>query len=356
MSQEITSRLYRAAFGLIAAAVLLGLSPREVSAQETYRMRIVHAYPEHTQHGRNMDFFKEKVESYTDGRVEVTIYPNAELGPITQEVSMVLAGTVDATYNIGGVVEAVDPAEAIWNVPFLMKVAPGQGEHMRRVMYDETIQGILSERQAARGLKRLGHVPTLTGFMIVSNNVRPIETLEDIKGLRIRHPGGLLGELYIKSLGASPMTVTGAEVPVALQQGVVDGLVTTPVHYHDARWHTKYMTLPFYAGYGQPFLASLRWWNSLPPDIQEIIETRVMPETMEFADKSVMDLENRYIEEMQRDPYNVQISWLSAEEMERFAAEVRDQAIERFVEAVGPQGQEMIDQVNLLGQDITIER
>lgn len=303
-----------------------------------------------------MAFFKQKVEELTNGRVAVTIHPNAELGPITQEITMVLSGTVDASFNIGGIVEGVDPAEAIWNIPFLMKVAPGQGEHVRRVMYDKTIQDLLSKRQAAKGLKRLGHVPTLNGFMVVGNNVRAVEKVEDIKGLRIRHPGGLMGELYIKSIGASPMTVAGAEVPVALQQGVVDGLVTTPVHYHDARWHTKHMTLPFYAGYGQPFIASLRWWKALPADIQDIIESKAIPETQEFARKSVDELENRYVEEMQKAPYNVKISWLPPDELEKFAALVREPAIERFNKAVGPDGQVLIDQVRKLGEDIEIKR
>ena len=345
-----------AAVMALAAGVGLGAMSARAVAQDTYQMRIVHAYPEHTQHGRNMAFFKEKVEDYTEGRVEVTIYPNAQLGPITQEVSMVLAGTVEASYNLSGILEGVDPAEAIWNIPFLLKVAPGQGEHMQRVMYDEAIQGILARRLAAKGLKRLGHVPTLTGFMLVGNNVRPVEKLEDLEGLRIRHPGGLMGELYIKELGGSPMTVAGAEVPVALQQGVVDGLVTTPVHYHDARWHTKYMTLPFYASYGLPFVASLRWWDSLPADIQDIIENKAIPETQAYAYDAVIELENRYIEEMQKPPYNVEISWVSPSEMDRFTIQVRDKAIERFVEAVGPDGQELVDQAMRLGEGITIQR
>jgi TRAP-type C4-dicarboxylate transport system substrate-binding protein len=351
---------------VVALVLMLGIGLHEALAQAAsgsgtaskaaHRMRIVHAYPAHTQHGRNMEFFKQKVEAYTDGRVAVTIYPNAELGPINQEMSMILAGTVEASYSIGGIIEAIDPAEALWNIPFLLKVAPGQGEHMRRIMDDKTIQGTLAKRQAAKGLKRLGHVPTLTGFMLVGNNVRAVEKLEDIKGLRIRHPGGLMGELYIRSIGASPMTVTGAEVPVALQQGVVDGLVTTPVHYHDARWHTKFMTLPFYAGYGVPLVASLRWWNTLPADVRDIIDNKVMPETMDFAYKSVIDLENRYIEEMQKPPYNVKISWLTSAEMERFAGQVRDQAIERFVKATGADGQPLIDQVKKLGEGIEIKR
>lgn len=319
-------------------------------------MRIAHAYPEHTQHGRNMALFKQKVEEYTNGRVAVTIYPNAQLGPITQEISMVLLGTVDASYNIGGIVESVDPAEAIWNIPFLLKVAPGQGEHMWRVMNDKTVTEILAKRQAAKGLKRFGTIPTLNGFMLVGNNKRPVEKLEDIKGLRIRHPGGLMGELYISSLGGSPMTVAGAEVPVALQQGVVDGLVTTPVHYHDARWHTKYMTLPFYAGYSVPLVASLRWWRSLPEDIQNIIENKVMPEVMEEAYKAVAELEKRYIEEMQKPPYNVQISWVKPAEMERFAEGVREKAIARFIEKVGPEGKTLVERVQELGKDITIQQ
>jgi len=354
------SKLLRAGAALgIAAAFMasagIGVETAQ-AAKSTYKMRIAHAYPDHTQHGRNMTFFKKKVEEYTNGRLSVTIYPNSQLGPITQELSMVLAGTVDASYNIGGIVEGIDPAEAIWNIPFLLKVAPGQGEHMRRIMYDKTVTEILAKRQAAKGLKRLGHVPTLTGFMLVGNNVRPVAKLDDMKGLRIRHPGGLMGELYIGSLGASPMRVAGAEVPVALQQGVVDGLVTTPVHYHDARWHTKYMTLPFYAGYGVPFVASMRWWKTLPADIQSIIETKVMPETMKYAYDAVLNLENRYIKEMQQPPYNVKISWVSPKEMERFAAKVRGKAIERFIKVVGPDGKRLVDQVKKLGEGITIKR
>lgn len=347
--------VFSVAVGLSCAAAI-GLADRPAMAQDTATMKIVHAYPEHTQHGRNMQFFKEKAEEYTDGRLKVTIYPNAQLGPITQEPSMVLSGTVNASYNVSGVIEGVDPAEALWNVPFLLKVSPGQGEHMKRVMNDETVNEILDKRLAAKGLKRLGHVPTLTGFMLVGNNERPVETLEDLKGLKIRHPGGLMGQLYIEELGGSPMTVAGAEVPVALQQGVVDGLVTTPVHYHDARWHTKYMTLPFYAGYGLPFYANLNWWNSLPEDIQDTLENKVIPELQEHAYNEVIALEDKYIEEMQQEPYNVEISWVSDEEMARFAEQVRGKAIDKFVAAVGPDGQTLIDRVTELGADISIER
>lgn len=311
----------------------------------TIEMRIAHAYPDHTQHGRNMNFFKSKVEEYTKGQVKVTIYPAASLFPIDKEIPMLLAGTVEACYSIGGITESIDPAEAIWNIPFLFKVGPGDGRHLRAAMNSPKVEGILVKRQEKKGIKRLGTVPTLFGFFIVANNRRPIEKLEDIKGLKIRHPGGMMGPLYIGALGASAMTVPGTEVPVALNQGVVDGLVTTIVHYHDARWHTKYLTLPFYCSYSLPFLVNLNWWNKLPEDIRQIIEKKVMPELMDFAFKEVAEREKSYVSEIQKPPFNVKVTYLSKAEMERWTKVVRGQAIEKFVKVVGPEGQIMVDEV-----------
>ena len=148
----------------------------------------------------------------------------------------------------------------------------------------------------------------------------------------------------------------GHLVPVDPLEGLVDGLVTTPVHYHDARWHTRYMTLPFYGGYGLTFVANLRWWEGLPDDIQEILLERVIPATQEYAYNAVIDLENAYIKEMQAEPYNVSITWLDAEEMERFSDAVHEAAIARFVDVVGADGQELVDRVIELGEGITIER
>jgi len=340
--------------GLLTAATLIAGS-NALQAQDSYEMRLVHGYPVHTQHGRNMEHFATLANELTDGRLNVTVYPNAELGPIGQEFSMVMAGAVDASYNLGGILEGVDPAAAIWNVPFLLKVAPGQGEHMRRVMESDVVSEIIDRRLQQRGLKSLGHIPTLTGFMLAANNERPIASLEDFKGLKIRHPGGLMGELYIDTLGGSPMTIAGAEVPVALQQGVVDGLVTTPIHYHDARWHTKHMSLPFYAGYGLPFVANLSWWNNLPEDIQTIILAEVIPQTQAWAYDEVIALEKSYIEEMQADPYNVEITWVAPEEMARMADAVGGPAIDKFVEAVGEDGQALVDEVQQLGEGIVLE-
>jgi len=154
----------------------------------------------------------------------------------------------------------------------------------------------------------------------------------------------MMGALYIEAMGASPMTVTGAEVPVALNQGVVDGLVTTIVHYHDARWHTKYLTMPFYTGYTLPFLVNLKWWKGLPDDIRQTIENKVMPELMAFAFKETAAKEKAYVNEIQKAPYNVKVSFFSDQEIEKCAKLVRQKAIDKFVKAVGAEGKTMVDE------------
>jgi TRAP-type C4-dicarboxylate transport system substrate-binding protein len=144
------------------------------------------------------------------------------------------------------------------------------------------------------------------------------------------------------------MTVLGTEVLVALNQGVVDGLVTTIVHYHDARWHTKYVTLPFYAGYTLPFLVNLKWWDNLPGDIRQTVEKKVMPELMDFAFKEVTDREKSYVNEIQKPPYNVKITTLSDQEMERWTKAIRDKAIDTFVKKIGADGKVMVEEFNRL--------
>jgi TRAP-type C4-dicarboxylate transport system substrate-binding protein len=307
-------------------------------------MRIAHAYPEHTQHGRNMEFFKKKAEEYTKGQLKVTIYPSASLFPIDKEIPMLLAGTVEACYNITGPVEAFEPAEAIYNIPFLMRVAPGDSRHLQAMMKSPKVEGILVKRFEKRGIKRIGNVPTLFGFFIVANNRHPVEKLEDMKGLKIRNPGGMMGKLYLEAMGASAMTITGAETPVALNQGVVDGVTTTIVHYHDARWHTKHLTLPFYTGYTLPFLFNLKWWKGLPEDIRQAVEKKAVPELMDFAFKEVTEREKEYVDTIQKPPYNVKVTFFSNKEMERCASIVRQPAIDAFIKKIGPEGKTMVEE------------
>jgi len=326
------NKVFFAMVGVLFAFTLL-VNPA-VSDAKAIKMRIVHAYPDTTQHGRNMFKFQELTEKYTDGRVKVTLFANASICPITKEVTTVLTGGAEACYNIGGIIESIDKAEAIWTIPFLFRNAPGDIRHIRKAFLDPRIEGVLKERQMKKGLYRLGTPCTVDGFFF-GTNTRPIKKLEDFKGLKMRHPGGLMGGIFYKGLGASGIVVPGTEVPVALQTGVVDGLTTVPQHYHDARWHTKYATVPYWCTYSLPFLANLKWWKKLPADIQDIIDNKVMPEVMEFSFKEMETRVPETFKTMKKAPFNVQVFTFPKAELKRMKAATQAACIKKYQEVIG---------------------
>lgn len=328
--------------------------PNGSADEETYVMRLAHGYPDTTNHGRNALYFKEAVEKYTNGRVEVKLYSNAQLGPINRELSMCLAGDIDATYNIGGIVETVDPAEAIYQIPFLVTSEPGVGDYAYAMKDNENIEGVLRSRQAELGFYRLGNLPSLFGFFTVANNVRPVDKLADAAGLKIRSSGGMMGNLFIESMKASPITIAGAEVPVALSQGVVDGMISHIAHYHDSKWHTKYITFPYWCGYSNPILVNLEWWEKLPADLQEIIAEKAFPETQEYAWEAMKTHDIECLEAIQKEPYNVKVSYLDTNDpaVIKWMEDVQKKGIEEFIKVVGSDAQGLIDETIKVGENL----
>ncbi len=322
---------------------------------EKYVMRMTHAYPETTQHGRNSLYFKKLVEEKTNGRVEVQIFPNAQLAGSDKEISLLQSGAVEAAYSICGAIETIEPLEAIYTIPFIWKSSPLDSTHyIMANQYDSLIEETLREKLKEKGIYRLGIVNTQNGQFIAANNKRPILKPEDMEGLKIRHSGGLLSALSIEKLGAAPITVAGAEVTVGLTQGVFDGLQTGILHYHDAQWYTKYVTLPYSKCYSIPMLLNLKWWESLPEDLQDIIQNEVMPEVQKYGNDETTRGNKEAYEAIQKPPHNVEVYMVPDEELEDWANynNVRDAAIEKFLSVVGPEGQKLIDEVYRLREQL----
>ncbi|MBQ6663403.1 MAG: TRAP transporter substrate-binding protein [Firmicutes bacterium] len=316
---------------------------------ETFELRLVHSFNENTVHGLNAIKFKELVEEKTNGRIKVTIHPNAEMGTSANEINLVLGGVVDAQYANSYTIEAFEPAEAIYSLPFLFDLSDmSNGEALlKTTMENEKVDEILHELYAEKGIYRLGNFPTLLGSVLVANNKRPVEKLEDYAGLKVRHPGGMFAELYVSSMGGSPTMVTASEVPVGLQQGVFDGLLANIAHIHDSRWDTNYLTLPYWGTCSCPILINMDWWNKLPADLQDIMNNEVVPELKEYIYELVPQREFDALEEMQQDPYNVQVTILDKAEYDRIIEEtgVREAAINKYLDEAGPKAQELVDAV-----------
>ncbi len=345
-------------FLCVVALVLPGCSKEvaETSPNEekVYTMKLAHSYPDTTQHGRNSIYFKELVEKETNGRVIVDIYPNSQLGTIDKEVGMVQSGTVEAALSIEGMVEAIEPLAAIYTLPFLWNTKPGDSEQYDILnQWDSLIETTLREKLIEKGIYRLGVLNTQYGHYILGNNAREIKKPEDMAGLKVRHPGGMFGKLVLDKLSANAVTVAGPEVPVALTQGIVDGLQSATLHSYDAKWITDYLTATNVRCYDIPLIVNLDWWDSLPEDLQDIIQTKVMPKAIEYANTETAKLEKEALEKLQSE-YGVKVYLIPDDELEDWANynNIREDAIKMYVEAAGSEAQKLVDEVIRVGDEL----
>lgn len=324
--------------------------------QEVYTMRLAYSYPETSQHAFNMEYFKQVVEEETDGRIEVVIYPNAQLGAEDKQIGMLQSGAIEAVYSINGSMETICPEEAIYTLPFFWVTEPGKSEEFKAATaWDSPIETWLREKQKEHGIYRLGHITTQIGQFVLANNVKPVKYPEDMKGMKVRHSGGMVATMTIEKLDANPITVAGSEVPVALSQGIMDGLQTSVKHYHDNLWHTKYLNATHMKCYSIPLILNLAWFESLPQDLQDILQTVVMPNVQEWAynETSKGDIEG--LETIQKDPYNVEVVVCSQEEIEEHWANynnLRQEGLKLYLEKTGETGLYLVNEVLKIKEEL----
>jgi tripartite ATP-independent transporter DctP family solute receptor len=204
---SLTSRLILS-LGLLLCAGHLAL------AQETLRIAGNFA----TDHSSSIAIkeFAEDVASSTDGAVTVEVFDNMQLGGAGENVSQVRAGTILATWvGMAYLSRTVPELEAV-SLPFLFPT-----REVAFQVIDGPVGDLLNEKLADKGFVALGFMEL--GTRQVTNNVRPIETVEDLKDLKIRLQPNETHVATFAALGANPTTMDIKEVYSAMQQGVIDG-------------------------------------------------------------------------------------------------------------------------------------
>ena len=253
--------VFRAAVLTAVATTMLLTVPGAATAKE---LRFVHAYPVASQHHRNVEWFTSEVTKRTNGEVTFRIFPSAQIMPINQELPGILAGQVSMTYSVAPIAGSVEPLWGIFDLPFLFDVKIDDVSHGRRFFESEKGGGILKKAMEARGFKLISIAPTDHPSGIYLTSANAVEKLEDLKGLKIRIPGGHIGKIAGKAFGFSPIAISGAELVTALTQGVVDGANVPPIYTHDNKLPFKSMTVAPYSWPGvTPIIMSLAEYNSL---------------------------------------------------------------------------------------------
>lgn len=201
-------------------------------------MKVGHDSPTNSPYQAGWEAFKTEVESKTNGRIKVVIYPNAQLGQEDVMVNGLKIGAIDGVIAATSTLATAVPEAQLYSMPFLFKDA----RQAMAVAQGPIGKPIADKIQTATAAQLVGWGELGERDMI--NKKHPIRTVADLKGLKMRVQAQPIGLATYTAMGALPAAVSFAEVYTSLQTGVVDGSDNPPVDILDSKFYqvTKYLT------------------------------------------------------------------------------------------------------------------
>lgn len=241
--------------------------------------------------------FAEKVNQKSGGKITVTVYPNDQLagGNMSKGLEMVCDGTVDLDVHSTSIISNLDNSLMVSTLPWLFP----DYQAAEDAFYGEGGAYIDSVLQK-KGLYYLGAVHN--GFKAITNSKHPIEKPEDLKGLKIRIPGGDFFSAFYEAFGASPQAMSWSEVFTALQQGTIDGHDNSlsTINSANVQEVQKYISISKHTYEAFTFMANAKKFDSFSEDTQKLIKECVEEATKEMNQQIVADessLEKKFTEE-----------------------------------------------------------
>lgn len=273
--------------------------------------------------------FGEKISERSGGKITVLVYPNDQLsgGNMSKGVEMLCNGTVDIDIHSTSVISSLDNSLMVSTLPWLFS----DYQAAEDAFYEaggEYINSVLEQK----GLYYLGAVHN--GFKAMTNSKHPIESPEDLKGLKIRIPGGEFFSAFYSAFGASPQAMSWSEVFTALQQGTIDGHDNSlsTINSGNVQEVQKYISISRHTYEAFTFMTNAEKFDSYSEATQNLIRECVEEATKEVNQQiieSETTLEQKFMEEN-----GCEIYTFTEEDMQNFRAVVQP-VIDKYKEVYG---------------------
>jgi tripartite ATP-independent transporter DctP family solute receptor len=249
------------------SAATEGAASSTVSSDDVIIAKLSHSLTETSSYQAGAEYFKQLVEEGTEGRVQIEIYPNNQLGAERDSFEGLTIGTIDIAFGTSSVMaQTFSISTDVFGLPFLCQ----NSDELYALLDSDVAEEIFSATQSV-GVEVLTCYDT--GFRQLSNNVRPVNTLEDVKGLKIRCPQSEVYTETLSLLGASPTALAWSELFSALQTGVVDGQETgvTITETNGLGEVLKYYAYTNYMDDPIVFAVSDAFMNKLSAEDQQVV-------------------------------------------------------------------------------------
>jgi tripartite ATP-independent transporter DctP family solute receptor len=242
----------------------------------------------------------DAVRKETGGRLDVSVFPNNQLGGDTAMLQQLRAGALQVMTLDGGILESVVPVAAIQSVGYAFT---DSAQAFRA--FDGRLGDYVRKEIGAKGIHAFEKIWE-NGMRQITTSSKPIQKADDLVGFKIRTPNSRMALDVFKSLGASPTPLNFSELYTALQTKVVDGQENPLANIEFARFYEvqKNLSLSSHMWGGYWLLTENDWWAKLPRDIVDIV-TRNASTIADRQRKDVMRLNDTLIGKLQTQGMNV---------------------------------------------------
>ncbi len=278
---------------------------------EVRSLKIAHSndasHPVH----KGLMFLSERARELSGGKLEITIYPSAQLGQERECIELLQIGSLAMTKSSAAVMEGFAPNFKVLSLPYIFSSKEQQFD----VLTGEIGRDLMLEGQKywLRGLCFYD-----AGSRSFYTKDKPIETPKDLVGMKIRVMPSNTAMNMVQQLGGSPTPISYGELYTALQQGVVDAAENNLPSFYFSRHYEvcKYYSLNEHTSIPDILLISTLVWDDLSPQEQQWLQ-QAADESVDFERKAWAEAEEESLKAVQA--AGVHISY---PDKEKFAEEV----------------------------------
>ncbi len=279
-------RFHRFALALMAAAVLSG----PALADDPIVIKFSHVVAQDTPKGKAAEFFKQRAEELTGGKVKVEVYANSTLYKDKEELEALQIGAVQmlapslAKFGPLGVKEF-----EVFDLPYIFDGY----DDLHKVTGGAIGKSLLAKLEP-KGIKGLAYWDN--GFKVFSSN-KPIKALADFKGQKMRIQSSKVLEGQMRALGVIPQVMAFSEVYQALQTGVVDGTENPPSNLYTQKMHEvqKFVRVSDHGYLGYAVITNKKFWDGLPDDVRSKLD-KAMAEATQYANQIAKEENDKALE------------------------------------------------------------
>ena len=264
-------------FLFLSLAIFTGCKSRNVAKPEVV-LKLAHSldvtHPVH----KAMVYMAEKVKDKSSGRMQIQIFPSEQLGTEKENIESLQLGYLAMTKTSTAVMESFVPKMKIFGIPYLFR----DSEHYWKILSGPIGKELLLAGQD-KGLRGLCYYDAGARSFYAK---KEIKSPADLVGLKIRVMKSNMSMKMIEAMGGSPTPIPWGELYTSLEQGVVDAAENNPPSYRSSRHYDvcKYYTLDEHARLPDILMISVKVWDSLTPEFQQILQEAV-DESVEYQRK-----------------------------------------------------------------------